>query len=44
MTNTAKQNFALNLDYLLKCCNITYTQSTYKPGRTIPNAILDYQH
>ena len=36
MTNQNKPNYSINLEHLLACCNITYTQSTYKPGFTIP--------
>lgn len=36
MTNQEKPTYSRNLQYLLECCNITYTQSTYKAGITIP--------
>lgn len=31
-----KPNYSENLEYLLECCNITYTQGTYEPRKTIP--------
>lgn len=36
MSTKNKPNYSINLEHLLECCNITYTQSTYKPGFTIP--------
>lgn len=36
MTNQNKPNYSVNLEYLLGCCNITYTQNSYKPDFTIP--------
>lgn len=40
MANHSKPNYSENFNYLLECCNITYTQSTYKAGLTIPHCNL----
>lgn len=37
MSNQEKPNYSINIDYLLECCNITFTQSKYVPGTTIPH-------
>lgn len=36
MTSQNKPNYSINLEYLLDCCNIEYTQQSYKQKKAIP--------